>query len=153
PDKKYTAFVRQNNLFVADADNKNERQLTKDGATYIYNGKAAWVYWEEIYNRSTYRAFWWGPDSKHIAFLQFDETKVPKVPIHHHVEGQDQFIENMPYPRAGEPNPKVKLGLAAVESGAVAWVDLKDYDKDDIIITRVDWLPDGKTAYFYVQDR
>ncbi len=99
PDKKHVAFVRQNNLYVADANNKNERQLTKDGATYIYNGKAAWVYYEEIYNRAGYRAFWWSPDSKHIAFLHFDETKVPKVPIHHHVEGLDQFIENMPYPR------------------------------------------------------
>jgi dipeptidyl-peptidase-4 len=152
PDGKSAAFVRQANLFVLDPKTKEERQLTKDGGNGILNGKASWVYWEELYHRSNYRAFYWSPDSRTIAFLRFDERKVPRVPIHHHSEGKDQFIENMSYPRAGEPNPTVKLGIADIASGNISWVDLKGYSPD-VLISRVGWLPDGMTAFFYVQDR
>ena len=40
---------------------QTERALTTDGSALISNGKADWVYFEEIYHRS-HHAFWWSPD-------------------------------------------------------------------------------------------
>src|SRR5437868_5688841 len=73
PDGLVTAFVRKGNLYLADANTREERQLTKDGTDAILNGKASWVYWEELYHRTGYRTYYWSPDSKTIAFLQLDE--------------------------------------------------------------------------------
>ena len=45
-------------------------------ADLILNGYASWVYMEEILGRATqYRAFWWSPDSKKIAFFRSDDLK------------------------------------------------------------------------------
>src|SRR5574341_1502522 len=60
-----------------------EYQYTSDGTDAIYNGWASWVYYEEILGRpSRYRAFWWSPDSKQLAFYRFDDSKVPVFPLY-----------------------------------------------------------------------
>src|SRR5690606_16335112 len=78
PDHKYVAFTRNNNLYSLQIDNGRERQYTTDGTEVIYNGWSSWVYYEEILGRPTeYKAFWWSPDSKQLAFMRFDDSNVP----------------------------------------------------------------------------
>ena len=89
-----------------------ETQLTFDGSEVIYNGWASWVYWEEILGRaSQYQAFWWAPNSQMISFLRFDDSPVPKFPLFI-PDGVHGEIEWAHYPKAGDPNPNVKLGIA-----------------------------------------
>src|SRR5262249_38132216 len=61
--------------------------------------------------------------------------------------------ENTPYPKAGDPNPLVKVGIAPVASGPVRWADLGSYAPESTLVSRVGWLPGSERAYFYVQDR
>ena len=69
------------NLYVRN-EQGIEVQLTFDGSDLIMNGYASWVYYEEIFGRpSKYKAFWWSPDSKKIAFYRFDNSLVPMFPI------------------------------------------------------------------------
>ncbi len=42
------------------------------------NGGVDWVYEEELDVRSNY---FWSPDSKNLAYLQMNETQVPRYPI------------------------------------------------------------------------
>ena len=42
------------------------------------NGELDWVYPEEL---DLHTAYWWSPDSSHIAFLQLDESPVEKYPL------------------------------------------------------------------------
>jgi dipeptidyl aminopeptidase/acylaminoacyl peptidase len=109
------------------------------------------VYWEELFNHDR-RAFWWGPDGKHLAFLRFDENGVPRPPVVDYT-GIRLAVEKTPYPQAGEPNPKVRLGVAEVPAGPVHWVDLEEYAASPFLVVRVGWLPDAKSVYFFVQDR
>src|SRR5262249_26739304 len=77
PNGKFVSFVRGNNLFIVDVATGTERQLTRDGREgdkAIYNGYLDWVYEEELYGRGNKRAYWWAPDSTHIAFLRLDES-------------------------------------------------------------------------------
>ncbi|MEO7523770.1 MAG: DPP IV N-terminal domain-containing protein, partial [Ferruginibacter sp.] len=68
PDGNYVAFTRNNDLYSINIKTKKETRLSEDGSDVILNGYASWVYMEEILGRSShYRAFWWSPDSKHIA--------------------------------------------------------------------------------------
>lgn len=128
PDGKYVAFTRQSNLFSVDVDNKKEIQYTTDGTDVIYNGWSSWVYYEEILGRATnYKAFWWSPDSKQIAFMRFDDTKVPMFPIYGS-KGQNGYLEQTRYPKAGQSNPEVKVGIVKVNDNNVVWADFNPQD-------------------------
>src|SRR5262249_22364916 len=87
PDGRLLAFVRGQDLFAVEIATQKERQLTTDGGGKISNGKADWVYYEEIFDRNE-RAYWWSPDSKQIAFFRFDDapvhefTVVDNIPLH-----------------------------------------------------------------------
>jgi dipeptidyl-peptidase-4 len=151
PDGEWVAYVRDRNLYVVDLKTQTERALTNETNSNVSNGKADWVYFEEIFNRH-WQAFWWSPDSRHIAFLRFDDAPVPRftvvdqIPVH-------QKVEVTAYPKAGDPNPLVKLGIASVEAGPVRWVDMADYPQAASLIPFAGWMPEGKKAYFYVQNR
>ncbi|MFM8361860.1 MAG: DPP IV N-terminal domain-containing protein, partial [Haliscomenobacter sp.] len=104
PDGQKIAYTRAGNLYVYDLASSQERALTTDGNTHILNGYASWVYWEEILGRASfYRAFYWSPDSRHIAFLRFDDRPVPEFPIYHD-EAADMthgYLEIQRYPKSG----------------------------------------------------
>ncbi len=150
PDQTKVAFTRANNLFIVDLITKNETQLTSDGNETILNGYASWVYYEEILGRpSKYKSFWWSPDSKRIAFMRMDESKVPLFPIVSE-EGAHGYTENTRYPKVGDPNPEVKIGIAIADGSNTLWADIdakKDqyfgmpYWKPDASALWIQWMP------------
>ncbi|MET0552608.1 MAG: S9 family peptidase [Vicinamibacteria bacterium] len=151
PDGASVSFVRAHDLYVVPAAGGAERRLTTDGGREILNGKLDWVYQEEIYGRGNFRGYWWSPDAKRLAFLRLDERKVPKYTIVDDMTTRPVF-EVYPYPKAGEPNPVVTLGLADAAAGGVRFADLAKYEGAEILITSVGWRPDGRLV-FQVQDR
>jgi dipeptidyl-peptidase-4 len=151
PDGKQVAFVRANDLYVVPTTGGAERRLTTDGSTDVLNGKLDWVYQEEVYGRGHFQSHWWSPDGKRLAFLRLDEEKVPKYTITDDITTRPTF-EVYPYPKAGDPNPVVTLGLVEAAGGPARFVDLAKYAGTDILIVDVSWRPDGQLV-FQVQDR
>ena len=174
PDESKMAFTRDNDLWVVDVATKKETRLTSDGSDVILNGYASWVYYEEILGRSSrYCAFWWSPDSKKIGFYRFDNTEVPFFPIYSAVAekadrsglqlgyGQNAggavALEGMSdtggsvrmtrYPKCGDPNPKVRIGIADVEKAGVVWADFNE--DDDQYFGTPFWGADSKA--FFIQ--
>ncbi|MFB2117608.1 DPP IV N-terminal domain-containing protein [Parapedobacter sp. 2B3] len=128
PDNQYVAFTRNNDLYAVNVSDGREVRYTTDATDVIYNGWASWVYFEEILGRaSRYRAFWWAPDSKTLAFMRFDDTQVPMFPIYGST-GQHGYVEQTRYPKAGDPNPEVKVGFVPVAGGPVVWADFNTED-------------------------
>lgn len=151
PDNKRIAFTRDNDLYVIDVETGLERRLTTDGTNLIYNGYASWVYYEEILGRaSRYAAFWWSPDGKKIAFLHFDDTQVPLYTLMRadSLHGAPEFTR---YPKPGDPNPKVKLGIANIEDGTLTWADF-DENVDQYIAWPV-WKPCSSELLVQVLNR
>ncbi len=141
PNNKWVAFLHNNNLFAVEMETGREVQFTYDGSETIMNGYASWVYYEEILGRgSAYRAFWWSPDSKHIAFYKFDDSNVPIYPLHNS-ETQHGFTEMTRYPKAGDPNPVVSVGIASIEKENVVWSDF-DQSNEPYLGTPF-WRPDA----------
>jgi dipeptidyl-peptidase-4 len=123
PDKKYVAYTKKNDLYVMDAATHKETRLTTDGSDVIKNGYASWLYYEEILGRrSKHKAFWWSPDSKQIAYMRFDDSKVPVFPIYV-ADGQHGYLEKERYPKAGDPNPTAKIGIINIGSAVTTWTD------------------------------
>ena len=152
PDGKLVAFVRANNLYVVDVASQRERAITTDGGREILNGKLDWLYQEEIFGRDQFRAYWWSPDSARVAFLQLDERPVPEYTVVDHIPYRPA-LEVTDYPKAGDPNPLVKLGMASVSGGTPVWVDVSPSATSEYLIVDVDWTPDSQRVVYQIQDR
>lgn len=143
PDGNYIAYTKNNDLYTVNLNTKKETRLTKDGSETILNGYASWVYMEEILGRSgRYRAFWWSPDSKHIAFFRSDDTKVPAFTITD-AAGLHGVVETQRYPKVGDPNPEVKVGIVEPEANNIVWAAFNE--KDDQYFGQPYWKPDGSS--------
>ena len=141
PDGNYVAFTKKNNLHSINITTKKEIRLTTDGSDVILNGYASWVYMEEILGRaSQYRAFWWAPDSKKIAYFRSDDSKVPVFTITN-AKGLHGEVENTRYPKVGDPNPSVKVGIVSPDGGEVVWTKINE--QDDQYFGMPYWKPDG----------
>ncbi len=150
-DETKVAYTKNNNLYCFDLIANTEMQLTTDGTQTILNGYATWVYWEEIFGRGTrYRAFWWSPDSKIIAYMRFDENKIPMFPLYAS-DGKHGYIEETRYPKAGDPNPAVKLGFVNATGGNTTWVAFGEETNHQLGWPK--WTPNGDRLYVQWQNR
>ena len=152
PDGRFVSYVRNGDLYCADVETQRERRLTTDGGPNRLNGRLDWVYEEELYGRGETTGYWWSPDSLTIAYLSFDETPVPFYAIVDDAR-PDQGVEMTRYPRAGDPNPIVTLGVVPALGGPTQWMDLSWWEAPDRLVSRVAWSPDSRSVVFQVQDR
>ena len=137
PDGSHVSYVRKHNLYVRPSSGEGEKQLTKDAGDNLFNGDIDWVYAEELSVRSNY---FWSPDSKQIVFLHMDETKVPTYPITNW-NPTHPTVDNEKYPKVGDPNPVVKLGVVEADKGKVHWISLTT--DEEAYIPRFGWVRDG----------
>ncbi|HYH06015.1 MAG TPA: S9 family peptidase [Thermoanaerobaculia bacterium] len=151
PDAQKVAFVRSNDLYVVDL-NGRERRLTTDGSAELLNGKLDYVYQEEVYGRGVWKGFWWSPDSLRLAFLQLDEKPVPEFTVVDHIPYRLK-VEEFDYPKAGDPNPRVKLFVVPAAGGERVEADVARYSSGEFLIVNVGWSGDGKALTYQVQNR
>jgi len=154
PQGSKIAYTKNKDLYVYDLSAKKEIRLTTDAAERIYNGYSSWVYMEEILGRqSRYAAFWWSHDGNKLAYLRTDETEVPVFTLNRldEPDGIHGILEQVPYPKSGDPNPKVKMGIADIASAKTTWVKT-DYGIDQYIAWPF-WTPDSKKLAIQVLNR
>ena len=143
PDGSRIAYVRKHNLFVRNISGGNvERQLTRDSDENLLNGEVDWVYAEELDVRSNY---FWSPDGRQIAFLQMNEKPVPTYPITDWIPIHPA-LDMQKYPKVGDANPVVRVGVVDASGGKVRWISVPD--ATDAYIPRFGWID---KAVLYVQ--
>ncbi len=152
PDGRMVAYISDYDLHVIGTDGTAARALTSAGHENLLFGRLDWVYQEEVYGRGNFEAYWWSPDSSRLAFLALDESPVPEYTIVDDRETRPN-VEVWRYPKAGDPNPTVKLGVVDVGGGEPRWIDLSRYAGHEFLIVRVGWTPDGEEVIAQVQDR
>ena len=138
PDGRWVSFVRDFDLWVVHVATGEEKQLTRGGREELMNGQLDWVYPEEL---AIHTAYWWSPDSSQIAYLEMDERPVTKYPLVDFLSytGETQMMR---YPKAGDANPIVRVGVVPVAGGSPRWMDT-GRDSNGYI-ARVQWLRDSK---------
>ena len=144
PDSRYIAFARENNLFLKKLDFNTEIPITSDGLKdNIINGTPDWVYEEEF---TATRYFEWSPDSKMLAFVKFNESKVPQFAylLYKDKSSDKQELTLYPgivqfkYPKAGENNSKVSVCVYDEFYKSIKTMQLPDADQD-YYIPRIKW--------------
>jgi len=138
PDGKKIAYVIDNDLYVQDVASGTETRITNDGkSNHIINGAADWVYEEEF---AMAKAFWWGPDSKKIAFLRFDESEVKEFTMTNYTGELYPEYETFKYPKVGADNAKVSAHIYDLMTSKAVVADA-GADKD-IYYPRLTWTTD-----------
>ncbi len=133
PDGRRVGFVRDHNIFISDLKTGSEKAVTENGTSDILNGEFDWVYEEEFGLADAWR---WSPDGKKIAFWNTDQTRVKEF---HLIDQMPLYntVFKLKYPKAGEHNAIVKIGVADLETGKTSWMDLGE--EPDIYIPRIFW--------------
>jgi dipeptidyl-peptidase-4 len=139
PDGSRVSFRRGNDLYVLEVASRRVTRLTSDGSQTLWNGRLDWVYPEEL---DLGTAHWWSPDSRHIAYLQFDVSREPLYP-HADLSPLVPVHEPQRYPKSGEPNADVRLGVVSATGGPTRWMDTGE--TRDALLARVDWEPHSRS--------
>ena len=123
PDGRMIAFVRDNNLFLVKLlFGNSESQVTKDGKfNEVLNGIPDWVNEEEF---STNRSFDFSADSKMLAWVRYDESKVPVYSMTMYQGAKPAYTNYADYPGAyaykypvaGAKNSEVKVLTFDIQS-------------------------------------
>lgn len=130
-DGNMVAFVRDGNIFLVRLlYNNAETQITKDGKfNSIINGKPDWVYEEEF---TTNQSFDFSEDGTMIAWIRYDESKVPmySFPMYKGLApALKQYAEypgeyEYKYPIAGARNSSVTVETYDIKSRVQRRMDI-----------------------------
>jgi dipeptidyl-peptidase 4 len=147
PDGNQVAYVRGQDLYVADVSSGRERRLTRGGSEQITHGLAEFIAQEEMGRHSGY---FWSPDSQRLAYTEVDQRGLERFSIADPTHPETP-ASVFPYPRAGKTNAKVRLGVISARGGATTWVrwDVERYP----YLGRVLWKEKAAPLSILVQTR
>ncbi|MEP7706603.1 S9 family peptidase [Paraglaciecola sp. 25GB23A] len=145
PDDQSVAYVRDNNIYLQSLSDFSIIQLTQDGKDHIINGIFDWVYEEEF---SIADGFRWSPDSQHIAYWQLNTSPVKNFTMINNTDALYPTLTVFPYPKAGEENSTVRIGMVNVKNQQTQWANIPA-DTTDFYIPRMDWA--GNSTEIIVQ--
>jgi dipeptidyl-peptidase-4 len=140
PTGRYVSFVREQNLYVIDLANGEERAITMRGGGAVSFGMAEFVAQEEMYR---FTGYWWAKDDSRLAYTRVDESGVA-LKNRYEIDADGVTTVEQRYPFAGTANAVVGLRVMDMDSGNMREVDLGE-DKD-FYLARVDFSPDGTLA-------
>ena len=147
------AYVKDNQLYVRDADNK-EHQLTTDGSPSVVYGSA--VHRNEF---GITTGTFWSPDGQKLAFYRMDQSKVTDYP---QVDIDTRIATCKPdkYPMAGGNTHHVTVGVYDLTTGQTTYLNTPNgsVSGDSIAtsvpyLTNIAWGPDSKTIYLFELNR
>jgi dipeptidyl-peptidase-4 len=139
-DGARAAFRRGHDLFVVDVATGAEKQVTRGGTEERPFGAVTWVYGEEF---GTERGFGLSADGSRLWFFHTDESAAPRRVVLENAAGD---VRRQVYPRAGEPNPAVRVGAADLSAAEPAPVWLDTGSGPDVYLPQVAWRPDGRLS-------
>ena len=150
PDNTKVAYVHGNNIYAEDLASGKIAQLTRDGSPTVIDGTSDWVNEEELDIRD---GFAWSPDSRAIAFWQFNTAGVQTYTLIYDLgaprgeivtgfpyPGLGVYPQTLqyPYPLAGTQNSAVRVGVVGVAGGNVTWMQTGG-DPHNFYIPAMEW--------------
>ncbi len=139
-DGSRVAYVRENNIYAQNTSDLRITSLTTDGTAKIVNGTGDWVNEEEL---AIVDAFRWSPDGQSIAFWQFDTTGVPEFHLLDNTAGLYPRVTTFAYPKVGQVNSAVRLGVVNATGGEVRWLAIPG-DPRQHFVAEMGWTADSK---------
>ncbi|MCP4452064.1 MAG: S9 family peptidase [Planctomycetes bacterium] len=140
PDARHVAYVYRRNIYVQNLATQKVRKITRTASDSIINGTSDWVYEEELRLRDAFR---WSPDSRTIAYWQFDMSGVGTFKIINYTDSLYPTITELPYPKVGQTNSACRVGVVRATGGRTHWIKIPG-DSRNNYIHAMEWLEDSK---------
>lgn len=147
PDGTMLGLERGGDMYVEALGTQAERRLTSDATALVYNGHFDWVYEEEF---GLAQAWNWSPDSRHIAYWQINESKEPVIQLSD-FSGPHPEWDQLRIPQPGDSNPRARVAVVDVKSGARVWLD--PGESGEFYIPRIYWTSRPDTLAMITLDR
>ena len=137
PDGTRVAWVdfAQKDIFVQDLGDLTVIRLTNDVGEHIINGTSDWVYEEEFGLRDGFR---WSPDSRYIAYWQFDSEGVETFNLINNTDSIYPTLTPIPYPKVGTTNSACRVGVVPAGGGDTTWFE-PEGDSRQHYIPKMGW--------------
>ncbi len=139
PDGTRAAYVRANDIYVERLSDGRIARLTRDGSTTTINGTSDWVYEEELGIRDGFR---WSPDGRHIAYWQFDSTRVGGFSLINTTDTLYPVVTTIPYPKVGTTNSAARIGVVSASGGRTRWLQTPGAPRESYLAS-LDWVDTG----------
>ncbi len=130
PDGSHVAYVHAGDLYVEPTSGGASMRLTRDATRTLVNGMSDWVYEEEFGLRDGFR---WSPDSRHIAFWQFDMSGVRDFTLINDTDSLYPVTKQIQYPKAGTINSAVRVGVVDLTGGSAVWTKLAGDPRENYV--------------------
>ncbi|HIG30231.1 MAG TPA: S9 family peptidase [Verrucomicrobiales bacterium] len=130
PNGRKVAYVHENDLYVQNIRTGTIKRLTQKKSENIINGTFDWVYEEEFGLRKGYR---WSPDSQFIAYWQLNTDGIQTFHLINNTESLYPRLIPIKYPKVGETNPSVKVGVIYCEGGPTRWLQIPGDSRNNYI--------------------
>jgi dipeptidyl-peptidase-4 len=128
------------NLYVETIKTGAVTQLTTDASDDIIDGTSDWNNNEEF---SLLDCFEWSPDGKKIAYYQFDQSGVQDFALINYTDTLYPVITKYKYPKPGQTNSAVRLGVVSATGGATRWFKTPG-DPRNTYIPYMEWTADNQ---------
>ena len=128
------------NLYVEEVKTGAVKQLTYDASDDIIDGTSDWNNNEEF---SLLDCFQWSPDGRKIAYYQFDQSGVADFALINYTDQLYPVITKYKYPKAGQTNSAVRVGVIAAAGGRTVWLKTPG-DPRNTYIPHMEWLEDNQ---------
>jgi dipeptidyl aminopeptidase/acylaminoacyl peptidase len=138
PDKKWTAFIKENNVWLRGADDDKEIQLSQDGKPSMSYGVVSWA-----------------PDSKTLAACRIEPGDKLQVSL---IEssppgGGRAKLHTRPYALPGDKFTAYELNVFDVTGQKQVRPEVELIDTPDFERPRLRWNADGKSFTYQKVDR
>lgn len=150
PDSTRVAYVQKNNVYVEDLKNDAIKKLTTCETDYIVNGTVDWAYEEEFQIRDGFK---WSPDSKSIAYFQFDTEGVGTFHLVNYLDSNYSKVIDLPYPKVGTTNSACRVGVVKASGGKTVWLDKLPGESRMHYIPRFYWAGNSKSVVLQRMNR
>lgn len=140
PDCSKVTYISERNVFVEDLDTGECRQMTSDGNETFINGNAP-----DLFGCAD-AGIKWSPDSKAIAYIQFDISKAKTFKIRNYDQESNKKIKPFIHPRPGEDIPATSIAITQIETGETVRAMLPGAP-DNHYIFQLIWHPDNREVW------
>lgn len=137
PDEKWTAFVRDHNVFIRSESDKTETQLSNDGA-----------------ESNSYAHVEWSPDSRSLVAWRVEPGDIGLVYLVESSppDGGRAVMRQRPYAQAGDRFPRYELNIFDVESHKQTKPDVDRFEHE-YEIPQLHWMRDKRHFAWQQEDR
>ena len=130
PDAKRVAYVCDRDLYMEDLASGKTTRLTEKRTPEIINGTSDWVYEEEFGLKDCFR---WCPDSKRIAYWEFDTSEVGEFVLVNNTDTLYPTLKKFKHTKPGQKNSAVRLGVITVDDKQTTWLKIEGDPRENYI--------------------